>query len=148
MGREIKRVPLDFNFPLGKSYTDAHWDAHKETCEGDEEGEHDGCDIEHQPPKGDGWQLWQTVSDGPISPVFADPDDLIAWMSEPVPVADRKPWKPEAYPSMPWDRGWRREVAERFVKGAGWMPSMMAVGGRALTTAETIDYLHPKREAE
>lgn len=144
MGREIKRVPIDFNFPLGKSYADAQWSAHKETCEGDAEGEHDGCDIARQPPKGDGWQLWQTVSGGPISPVFADPDDLIAWMSEPVPEKDRKPWQPEAYPPMPWDRGWRRETAEKFVKGAGWMPSMMAVGGRVLTTAEMIDATETK----
>lgn len=36
------------------------------------------------PPEGDGWQLWQTVSEGgPISPVFATPEDLARWMASP-----------------------------------------------------------------
>jgi hypothetical protein len=110
MGREIKRVPMDFNFPLGASYADAQYDAHREACEAEE---HDECGgYDRQPPEGDGWQLWQTVSDGPISPVFADPDDLIEWMSRPVPEKDRRPYKPEAYPANPWAQGWRRDVAE------------------------------------
>lgn len=34
------------------------------------------------PPKGDGFQLWQTTSEGaPVSPVFATLDDLCAWCS-------------------------------------------------------------------
>lgn len=33
-----------------------------------------------EPPTGDGWQLWETTSEGrPISPVFATADDLAAW---------------------------------------------------------------------
>lgn len=37
-----------------------------------------------EPPEGDGWQLWQTVSEGgPISPVFATPEELAEWMSSP-----------------------------------------------------------------
>lgn len=36
-----------------------------------------------EPPEGDGWQLWQTVSDGPISPVFSTADELIDWMCQP-----------------------------------------------------------------
>jgi hypothetical protein len=37
-----------------------------------------------EPPAGDGWQLWETVSEGsPISPVFADAEGLVAWMSDP-----------------------------------------------------------------
>jgi hypothetical protein len=36
------------------------------------------------PPEGDGWQLWQTVSEGgPISPVFATQEELARWMSSP-----------------------------------------------------------------
>jgi hypothetical protein len=35
-----------------------------------------------EPPTGDGWQLWETVSDGsPISPVCATAEDLAIWMS-------------------------------------------------------------------
>jgi hypothetical protein len=36
-----------------------------------------------EPPTGEGWQVWETVSEGsPISPVFATPEELAAWMSE------------------------------------------------------------------
>mgnify|MGYP006951075660 CR=1 FL=1 len=66
------------------------------------------------PPKGDGWQLWETVSEGsPISPVFAAPEGLAEWMASPAYTwgavksdADR--------PSY--------ETALRFVS-AGWAPS-------------------------
>jgi hypothetical protein len=34
------------------------------------------------PPTGDGWQLWETVSEGsPISPVFADREDFVHWLT-------------------------------------------------------------------
>lgn len=34
-----------------------------------------------QPPAGDGYQVWETVSEGsPISPVFEKPEDLANWM--------------------------------------------------------------------
>lgn len=33
-----------------------------------------------EPPEGEGWQLWETVSEGsPISPVFATADELADW---------------------------------------------------------------------
>lgn len=36
------------------------------------------------PPKGEGWQLWQTVSEGsPISPVFPDAEGLAQWLTTP-----------------------------------------------------------------
>lgn len=36
------------------------------------------------PPKGEGWQLWETVSEGsPISPVFSTPEELATYMSTP-----------------------------------------------------------------
>lgn len=34
-----------------------------------------------EPPVGDGYQIWETVSEGsPVSPAFANPSDLAAWM--------------------------------------------------------------------
>lgn len=34
-----------------------------------------------EPPKGDGYQIWETVSEGsPVSPVFATPEELADWM--------------------------------------------------------------------
>lgn len=83
-----------------------------------------------EPPKGDGWQLWQTVSDGPLSPVFATADELIEWMCQPVPVEKRRRCDPKPYPDSPWGQGWRREIAEPFVKKHGWSPSAITVGDR------------------
>lgn len=36
-----------------------------------------------EPPVGDGWQMWETVSEGsPISPVFSTPEELAEWLSQ------------------------------------------------------------------
>jgi len=91
-----------------------------------------------EPPTGDGWQLWQTVSDGPLSPVFATADELIEWMCQPVPVEKRKHWCPEAFPSNPWAQGWLREIADPFVKRVGWAPSLMSSGEGLMGGAEFL----------
>lgn len=62
------------------------------------------------PPEGDGWQLWETVSEGsPMSPVFDTPEGLAGWMS--APERNRHNW-------VPFD------TAMEFIK-AGWAPSLM-----------------------
>lgn len=67
-----------------------------------------------EPPTGDGWQLWETVSEGsPISPVFATPEKLARWM-----VSGQSKWM------MPDDY----DVALRFIK-AGWAPTAAAQDG-------------------
>ena len=34
-----------------------------------------------EPPNGEGYQIWETVSEGsPVSPVFEKPEDLANWM--------------------------------------------------------------------
>jgi hypothetical protein len=66
------------------------------------------------PPQGEGWQLWETVSEGsPVSPVFAAAEELAHWMSSPAYTwgavktdADRPTY----------------ETALRFVR-AGWAPT-------------------------
>lgn len=136
MGREIKRVAMDFNFPLGDSWHDTRYDEHIASCPN---VEHDDCWQGHgEPPAGEGWQLWQTVSDGPISPVFATADELIDWMCQPVPVEKRRRDGGAAFPSVPWDQGWRREVAEPFVKRCGWAPSFVMVGNRTMSGPEFV----------
>lgn len=70
--------------------------------------------TETEPPEGDGWQLWETVSEGShISPVFADAEGLARWLTTPAACwgAMRTPMSIEA--------------ARGFV-GAGWAPSMIA----------------------
>lgn len=67
-----------------------------------------------EPPKGTGYQIWETVSEGsPISPVFATPEELADWMAE---------------PGHGWstDQGTTREQWLRFINGLGWAPSMMS----------------------
>lgn len=38
---------------------------------------------EEEPPKGEGWQMWETTSEGsPISPVFETPEELSQWLTD------------------------------------------------------------------
>lgn len=53
MGREVKRVPLNY--------------------------EHDG---NPEPPKGRGWQMWTTTEERPMSPVFKNPELLARWLTD------------------------------------------------------------------
>ena len=70
------------------------------------------------PPTGDGWQVWETVSEGsPVSPVFATRDELVAWLIG------------EGYTAL---------AAERFAVG-GWAPSMMIGGGRVVQNIQSLD---------
>lgn len=150
MGREIHRVPLDFDWPIGQTWisyavkvnfpacpdctyeatercpacwhtperrgtgwsprawelkhsvankgrnhdrdvvalADAEgWDAYCARCggHGDLSTEELRWWVENMPstpiPKGDGWQLWETAGDSPMSPVFATADELAEWMA-------------------------------------------------------------------
>src|SRR5690606_114544 len=76
-----------------------------------------------EPPEGEGWQLWETVSEGsPISPVFETPEGLARWM-----VSGASKWMmPASY-----------EGALKFVK-AGWAPSAVAVGGDVVDGATWV----------
>lgn len=63
------------------------------------------------PPTGEGWQLWETTTEGsPMSPVFVTAEELAGWMS--APERDKRNW-------VPFD------TALEFIK-AGWAPSLMA----------------------
>jgi len=78
-----------------------------------------------EPPAGDGWQLWETVSEGsPISPVFATPDGLIMWMTT---------------PAAKWGAmgPWTREQAAGFVNGPGWAPTFMGSASTGLVDGVT-----------
>jgi hypothetical protein len=76
-----------------------------------------------EPPAGEGWQLWETVSEGsPISPVLTTAGELAAWMSDP---ARGRDWlTPEA--------------AAKFV-ASGWAPTFMSTPETGLVSgAECI----------
>lgn len=68
-----------------------------------------------EPPEGDGYQIWETVSEGsPISPVFGSPEELARYM------AGRK-WGA--------DKGSSYEQWLAFINGPGWAPSMIVANG-------------------
>jgi hypothetical protein len=67
------------------------------------------------PPEGPGYQIWETVSEGsPISPVFETPEMLAAYMAN-------RPWGA--------DDGTPYEDWLAFIRGPGWAPSMISMGG-------------------
>jgi hypothetical protein len=112
------------------------WVAWKARCE--REGYEDTCEACHghgshevypgqradadawereEPPSGDGWQLWETVSEGsPISPVFPDAEGLAQWLTTPASC-----WGATKRPMT-------ISQARGFV-GAGWAPSFIGNAG-------------------
>lgn len=95
MSREVRRVPTDFRWPTSKV-----WSGYTE------------------PPTGDGYQLWETVSEGsPVSPVFEDREGLAWWMTTEAAGLARAD-------SM--------AAALRFID-AGWAPTGVMVGGHYRT---------------
>jgi len=120
MGREVRRVPIGYSFPIGESAANVCYDYHRLACS---KSDHDECEypsFRSLIPVGDGWQLWQTVSDGPISPVFATPEELIDWMCLP------DPNNPDR--SFPLAQGWTRDVAGPFVVRQMSAPALVTDG--------------------
>lgn len=78
-------------------------------------------------PKGDGWQLWEMVSEGsPVSPVFPTADGLIDWLVSTGEVS--------------------RDAAAKFVLGDGWSPSGIGTPGRGFAAGlGAIEALHGLR---
>jgi len=77
------------------------------------------------PPEGEGWQLWETVSEGsPISPVFATGEELAGWMASPAYT-----WGASSPLTI--------EQATAFVK-AGWATSLVFDSDHGLRPGEAI----------
>lgn len=77
-----------------------------------------------EPAAGDGYQIWETVSEGsPISPVFATPEELARYMA-----------------GRPWggDPGSSYESWMSFINGPGWEPSMVIADGVIHTGPDAI----------
>lgn len=71
---------------------------------------------EELPPEGEGYQLWETVSEGsPISPVFPTKETFIDYLVT---------------------EGYSREAAINFVEH-GWAPTMMVRDGKVLKDIES-----------
>lgn len=81
-----------------------------------------------EPPSGDWWQVWETVSEGsPVTPAFATKAELVDYLTE---YGDRQS-KCSA---------WSRESAMKFVK-MKYMPSMLISNGMILQGAKDLDQI-------
>lgn len=88
--------------------------------------------TETPPPKGEGWQVWETVSEGsPVTPVFATAEELIEFLVN---------------EGNKWDGPISREAAEKFVKGSGWVPSMVIADGKMYKGIESAVTFKDKEE--
>jgi len=107
MGRQVRRVPLDFDWPLDepwKGFINPAW-ASPEANDTEDDWQPE------EPPVGEGYQLWETVSEGsPITPVFKTPEELAAWL-----VAN----------DTSLTRDTTFEEWCRMISGPGWAPSMV-----------------------
>jgi len=135
MGHEVKRVPLDFDWPQEWIWIGYMGGICSESVEYATGGK--GLDSEElcrrcryfgklaglpftrydcprtkiDPPTGDGWQLWETVSEGsPCSPVFATAEELAQHLAD---GGGHPLGEPPTY-----------EQALAFVR-KGWAPSMI-----------------------
>ncbi len=72
------------------------------------------------------YQVYQTVSEGsPVTPPFATQEELIDYLVENGDFWDQERAKRDGYKF----EGYSRNVAEKFVMGSGWVPSMVMTGG-------------------
>ena len=125
MGREVKRVPLDFDWPIGHV-----WPGYYLGLCGLMDDDCDGCrrfaelanvpitsygcpEVKIDPPRGEGYQIWEDVTEGsPVSPAFSTPEELAKWMVE-------------NDTSITKDATLEQWIV--FINGSGWAPSM--IGG-------------------
>jgi hypothetical protein len=78
------------------------------------------------PPEGEGWQLWETVSEGsPITPVFASKEELARYI---------------ATPAYTWSHGAKITYEQALsMVDAGWAPSMIVSGGKLYTAEQSAE---------
>src|SRR5688500_10810019 len=100
MGRELCRVPLDFDHPLWEIWP-GNLPPDGLTAEEIDEWEPEG------PPEGEGWQVWENTTEGsPCSPVFPSSDELFEWLIN---------RQHEAWPAPFGDTQMSRRAAANFI---------------------------------
>ncbi len=77
-----------------------------------------------EPPAGEGWQMWETTSEGsPISPVFATPEELARWLAG----TGASSFGSDTATYEQW---------LRMIKVPGWAPGAVIIGGAAMSGVE------------
>lgn len=72
-----------------------------------------------QPPSGEGYQIWETTSEGsPMSPVFSTPEELARWMEK---------------NDTSITEGTTYDQWMKFILGSGWSPSIVVTNGKVQT---------------
>lgn len=85
-----------------------------------------------QPPAGEGWQMWETVSEGsPISPVCKTPEELARYMAD-------NPWGATHGNYHQW---------LAMIK-AGWDPSMVVQDGKVMSGVEAVSEMAKEAKDE
>lgn len=144
MGREVKRVPLGFDWPVGEvwpgnmlsicNFTDEDCDKCRQFAR------LAGLEIEYgcpstsifDVPTGGGYQIWETVSEGsPITPVFETPEELARWCVE----NNNGKYNLAGSGAKPSYDGWMAFIQE------GWAPSMVMTGGKIMSGVIAISEL-------
>lgn len=98
-----------------------------------------------EPPDGDGWQLWETVSEGsPITPVFATPELLAEFCAKHQFDEGRRQTSGELWNILAGGtEKLSREQWLEFIAGPGWAPSSVYVDGDIMSgvaaTAQTAE---------
>jgi hypothetical protein len=148
MGREIMRVPENFDWPIGKIWPGKmismcssignyfENETHEERCflckkyatlSGFFISSY-GCPEFpfNNIPKGEWYQAWETTTEGsPISPSFETPEELAQWLEDN--NASSFGSKTESYDQ------WLK-----FIRGPGWAPSMVICNGKIMSGVEVI----------
>lgn len=79
-----------------------------------------------EPPEGDGWQMWETTTEGsPISPVFETPEALARWLAD----NNASTFGSDTTTYEKW---------LGFIMGPGWAPSMVADSGGVRSGVEAV----------
>lgn len=129
LGRDVYRVQRALVKAAGLT---ERW-GYCPTCDGDGSLEaYEGQRAEAEawectePPEGEGWQLWETVSEGsPITPVFATPEELATYMVN-------HHWGSQSDPMAS-----SFEVAMNFIR-VGWAPSGVISSAGVQTGVEAV----------
>ncbi len=110
---------------MGVSHTCAYCDGSGEFWESPEDKKRYDDWQQVEPPTGEGYQLWETVSEGsPISPVFATENEFIAYLT---------------------GEGYSESAARGFVK-LGFAMSGVMVGGVFASDIHGLDLLNKEDE--
>lgn len=135
MGREVKKVDKDFDWPVGETwfgYELPSIQCQKCWTQPDEQENCGSCwhegvlGVTAEPPLGQWYQMWETTSEGsPISPPFETAEELAHWLVDN---------NASSFGSMTATY----ESWLGMIQGGGYAPSAIISDGRLMSGVEGI----------